>query len=109
MPGGWLSDAACQGPTRGSACLDLIISKDPDLVKDVEVIGQFVNSDHRLIKFKIVASQPEAINKRQLINHSRADFTKIRNEVGVLQWNLQGDAEEAWEDSEVNCWTSKID
>ena len=85
-------------PTRGSACLDLIISKDPDLVKDVEVIGQFLNSDHRLIKFKIVASQPEAINKRQLINYSRADFTKIRNEVGVLQWNLQGDAEEAWED-----------
>ena len=55
-------------PTRGSAYLNLIISKDPDLVKDVEVIGQFFKSDHSLIKYKIVASQPEAVTKRQLVN-----------------------------------------
>ena len=85
-------------PTRGPACLDLIISKDPDLVKDVEVIGQFLNSDHSLIKCKIVAFQPEAVTKRQLVNYSRADFTKIRKIVGELQWELQGDAEEAWDD-----------
>ena len=28
-------------PTRGTACLDLVISRNPELVMDVEVAGNF--------------------------------------------------------------------
>ena len=68
-------------PTRGEACLDLVISRDPDLVMDVEVIGNFANSDHSLIKYTILAPHAETVSKKQFMNYSRADFDAIRKEV----------------------------
>jgi len=84
--------------TRGAACLDLVISRDPDLVMDVEVIGNFANSDHSLIKYKILAPHAETVSKKQLLNYSKADFDAIRKEVKETRWNLQGSASEAWDD-----------
>ena len=40
-------------PTRDSNILDLIISSDADLVKDIAV-GE--NSDHQIIRFNIVVT-----------------------------------------------------
>jgi hypothetical protein len=85
-------------PTRGSACLDLVIYNDPDIVNDVEIIGQFSNSDHSIIKFRIASSQTEAASNKQVLNYSKADFNKIRREIGAIQWSLQCGANEAWED-----------
>ena len=43
-------------PTRDSNILDLIISSDIDLVKDIVVGKNFGNSDHQIIRFNIVAT-----------------------------------------------------
>ena len=38
-------------PTRGSAILDIVLSRDPDLVSNVNVLHSLDNSDHNIISF----------------------------------------------------------
>ena len=77
-------------PTRGTACLDLVISKDPDLVEDIEIQSRFASSDHNLIKFSIVAPEERIESKRPSLDYARVNFDALREEVGRVQWGLQG-------------------
>ena len=85
-------------PTRGASCLDLIITRDPDLVSDVENIGQFLNSDHCVIRCKIRNSNSKTTTWKDRLDYARADFDKIRREIGGITWSLGESAGDAWED-----------
>ena len=85
-------------PTRGASCLDLIITRDPDLVSDVENIGQFLNSDHCVIRCKIRNSNSKTTTLKGRLDYARADFDKIRREIGGITWSLGESAGDAWED-----------
>ena len=87
-------------PTRGQACLDLIISKELDLVEEIEVQGQFASSD--LIKFQIVVSELKTISKKRSFDYTRACMNTVREEVGKIPWKLQAGAIELWDDLRTN-------
>ena len=76
-------------PTRGQACLDLIISKEPDLVEEIEIQGNFASSDHNLIKFQIVGPDLKTESKKRSFDYSRVCMDTVRKEVGKISWNLQ--------------------
>jgi len=40
-------------PTRGEAVLDLVLSSDPDLATNVEIISELGSSDHNVVSFDI--------------------------------------------------------
>ena len=37
-------------PTRGNTILDLVITKDPDFVQDIEVLDSLAESDHGMVR-----------------------------------------------------------
>ena len=82
--------------------MDLIISKEPDLVEEIEVQGQFASSDHSLIKFQIVVSELKTINKKRSFDYTRACMNDVREEVGKIPWKLQAGAIELWDDLRTN-------
>ena len=40
-------------PTRGESVLDLILSREPELVSNVEVKEKLGNSDHNMLTFQV--------------------------------------------------------
>ena len=82
--------------------MDLIISKEPDLVEEIEVLGQFASSDHSLIKFQIVVSEMKTISKKRSFDYTRACMNAVREEVGKIPWKLQAGAIELWDDLRTN-------
>jgi len=40
-------------PTRGNTILDLVITKDPDIVQDIEVLDSLAESDHGMVTWMV--------------------------------------------------------
>ena len=62
-------------PTRDSNILNLIISSDADLVKDIVVGKNFGNSDHEIIRFNIVVTYLND-KKKKYRNYSLGNYVK---------------------------------
>ena len=59
-------------PTRGDAVLDLVLSTDPDLVSNVNVIDQLGNSDHVMLpKGDLVQTLVSFMLRNQLKSRAR--------------------------------------
>ena len=65
--------------------MDLIISKEPDLVER----GRFASSDHNLIKFQIVVSEFKTISRKRSFDYTKVCMDTVREEVGKIPWKLQ--------------------
>ena len=66
-------------PTRGDAVLDLVLSSDPDLVNDVEVINKLENSDHNMVCFNIRFGGMAYHKKRLIRNYKSGDYSSIKD------------------------------
>ncbi len=87
-----------QQNTRGISRLDLVISRDPDIVQDLYVLDKLATSDHNTILFRIVFNRAYDIVKRHMYDYNKADFTIIREHLKVRDWTLacEGDMEAEW-------------
>ena len=74
-------------PTRGENVLDLLVSSDPDLVKNVQSSGKLSNSDHLILKFDVVSS-PTLRNPsvQRVPDFFKADFDAICRELNDRSW-----------------------
>jgi len=72
--------------TTDKLVLDLIISKDPDLVYNVQVLGNFENSDHKLLcrNLNIAKEAEDSIEVRY--DYDKMDTVGAREEVNSVNW-----------------------
>jgi hypothetical protein len=81
--------------------LDLVLGTKEDLVENLNVGDEFVNSDHRIVTFSIKfdSSQPN-ISKEKVPNFKKANFHKLRTILRDNDWNItinNDDINKSWE------------
>lgn len=84
-------------PTRGNNILDLVITSDIDLVKNLEVGENFGNSDHYIIRFDLAVTYVKENNRRKF-NYAKGDYIKANILLQDVDWNLiiTNNVEESW-------------
>jgi ribonucleases P/MRP protein subunit RPP40 len=84
--------------TRGNACLDLVITKEPDVIDNMRVLGRLASSDHNMLLFDFIICTRNNDNIRHFFDYNKADFDKIRDLASMLNWDslLVGDAVSYW-------------
>jgi len=84
-------------PTRGKNVLDLILTKDPDIIQDIQIIENLAGSDHNMITWK-VDIQKNVKNIWCTFDYNKGNYDAIRDELKKVNWNkyLTGDTENRW-------------
>ena len=85
--------------TRGQSCLDLVISRDPDIVEELTVRDRFANSDHNIIVYRIAFNVRILGSRRKRFEYGKADFSRIRKCIERMKWSggtTQVDANSYW-------------
>ena len=54
--------------------LDLVVSRDPDIVSDAQVLGNFETSDHKLLGFNLNIDKEEKVNSTTRYDYKRMDI-----------------------------------
>jgi len=85
-------------PTRDNSVLDLIISNDPELVSDVQVLNPLATSDHNMLMCCVSMDVNKSIDNKVRYDYNKADFDGIRKELDQINWNrlLEGDIHKSW-------------
>ena len=85
-------------PTRSKAVLDLVMTRDPDLISSLNVIEPLGGSDHNMVTFVIHHQGEIAVNSKEVREYAKADYDKIRGELASMDWDelLVGTADECW-------------
>ena len=84
--------------------LDLVLTKTPDLVSDVEVLTDHFNSDHFPVSFniKLLSGRPRKSVSRKNYNFKKADFTALNELLKYIPWNF------AFLEEEVDTCTERV-
>jgi len=87
-----------QSPTRDDSVLDLILSRDPDLINNVQVLHNLGNSDHNIVTCTVHHENEVLVNKRTARDYCKGDYTAISRVLSETDWNhlLSGDMESCW-------------
>ena len=86
-------------PTRFNSILDLVFTRDPDLVSSTKVIEHLGNSDHNMICFSIHHEKDIPENSRLLRDYCKGDYQSMRNELANIDWDL------FMADDMLKCWS----
>ena len=70
--------------------LDLIPTKSPDLVNNVEVLTDHFNSDYFPVTFniKILSGRPRKSVPRKIYNFKKENFTELNELLKYIPWNF---------------------
>ena len=85
--------------TRENNLLDLVLSTNPEQIRNIEVTERFGTSDHNRVKFDIIMKEETKQWKEKFRDYRNADYAKIRNEVKDVNWSEldnQSNIETAW-------------
>ena len=75
-------------PTRGGNILDLVLTTDDNLVRNVKVGDEFSSSDHRIITFQLVLNNSKAIESLEKIpDFKKANFPKLKRKLENTDWS----------------------
>jgi len=87
-----------QAPTRGNAVLDLIMSRYPDLVSDVQILHPLGSSDHNMILFSVHTKCDIDNNKKEIRDYNNADFDRMRTVLADTDWDdmMLGSVNDSW-------------
>jgi hypothetical protein len=82
----------------GKSVLHLVITSDPDMVKEVNVMGGLGNSDHLIIQWDTKLHQTTYTRKTVNRDYRKADFDEMRRRLQEVEWDtlLNGNVEERW-------------
>ena len=77
-------------PTRGNNILDLVLTTEDNIVRNLKVGEELGGSDHRLIRFNLMVPEvEERRNEARKLDYRRANFEDLRT--GVREMALPGD------------------
>lgn len=84
--------------TTDQSTLDLVFTREPELVSDVQDLGPFASSDHHLLTWAINRSYDVDRDSKKVYDYSKMDTVGIRNEMAKVDWQLlnHGSVDEAW-------------
>lgn len=89
-------------PTRitatSSSILDLVITDCPEMVEEVEIVGNLANSDHQILHWKTTLSMQCQDFNGIVKDYTKADFDSIRQSLRETDWDeaVNGGVEECW-------------
>ena len=76
-------------PTRNDNILDLILTNFPDLIPELSVIENFVDSDHRSVFFKIkTGNNYKSAGKRIVFNYKKANWEELKRTLSYIPWHV---------------------
>ena len=82
---GWIKSKSTYITTDNSV-LDLIFSRDPDMVQNVLVNGNFHTSDHKLLSYNLnIAREPEDRTEVRY-DYKRMNIEGAREELQLIKW-----------------------
>jgi len=73
-------------PTRENYILDLVFSREPELVSDVQVIENLGNTDHNMITFRVHHQQRVINSMRPMRDYHRGDYQSIKEQLKTVDW-----------------------
>ena len=82
-----------------SAVLDLVFSREPELVSNVKIVENLGTSYcHNMVSFSIHHKQKNFVNTRQIRDYNKGDYQSIREELKQTDWNvcMSGKTTECW-------------
>ena len=86
--------------TRGDNILDLVLTTDGDMIKELDVDEPFGTSDHNIIRFKLVTETENSVTfDKPTFEYFNADYDKIRQNLHNINWDriIDNDSvEETW-------------
>jgi len=84
--------------TREKAILDLVLTSRSDILDEVEVLGQFGTSDHKMLSWHVTASTSRIGRNSEVPDYRRADFDGMRQELRDMSWSQlgEGSVEDGW-------------
>ena len=84
--------------TREGNILDLVLSTNPDQIRNVAVTEKLGNSDHNIVEFEIVTEERPASWKTKYRDYRKADYEKIREEIQSEEYtqDTEGDTMYLW-------------
>jgi len=85
-------------PTRGDAILDLVFTKEPELVSNLKVINNLGDSDHHIILFTIHLLCNDHDDIKKLRDYRKGDFVRINQCLSDMDWDdyLSSNNEVSW-------------
>jgi len=85
-------------PTRGNAILDLVFTREPELVSEITVGDQLGNSDHNMISFRVQQNILDTKSTSQIRDYHRGDYDSIRSKLAEVDWDkfFTGTVDECW-------------
>lgn len=89
-------------PTRitasSSTILDLVITDHPDMVEEMEILGNLENSDHQMLRWTTLLSLQQQDHQGISKDYKKADFDSIRARLLDVDWDnvLSGGVEHSW-------------
>ena len=85
--------------TRDRRILDLVISNEPGMVEELEVIEPLANNDHNMITWSVSRGYEYCeTGSGDKLDYKRADFEGLRKELREIDWKrlLSGGLTEDW-------------
>lgn len=73
-------------PTRDANILDLVITDEPDLVKDIMDLGFLDTSDHVVLKWKVEFETSPVTNRKMTFDFSKANWAGMKQELQSIDW-----------------------
>ena len=85
-------------PTRGDNTLDLLLTSDPNMVRNIENIGKLGSSDHVIIWSELNIANSIVENHQQVPDWKRADIEGIKSSLDI-NWQQELENKDTFE-----CW-----
>ena len=88
-----------QFPTRGLSVLDLVLTRDPDLVSNVQVMSNLGCSDHNMIAFSIHYTGHHIDYMVRRFDYQKGDYDGIKSTLEGMVWDefMSGDTVTCWQ------------
>ena len=74
------------------------MSREPDLVSQLQVINSLGDSDHNMIEFTLHLARNVCNDTKELRNYKHGDYDSIQKCLSVMNWDtfLNGDTKTSW-------------
>jgi len=88
------------GPTRGEALLDLVLTNEEESIRDIKIGGSLGCSDHALVEFVMLKNAGLAKSRAKDLCFRRANFRPLKELLSGIPWEtvLKGmGTEQSWQ------------
>ena len=88
------------GPTRGDAILDLLLTNAKEQIGDIRIGGCLGCSDHAMVEFTLQRDMRQAKSKMRMLHFRKANLQVFRELVSKTPWKtvlMDKGAEQRWQ------------